>query len=375
MRTALAASLLATAWAAAPYTNLVTFDGKAGTTFTWQETNDPVMGGLSTGNFSVSSATNTAIFQGDVQIVPSLKAPGFCQSLTQDVFAVKFNDLSAYTHLQLLVRSFIPYAGFKVSFAADTLDPVFQSFKSDYNVTGDGQWQTVTIPFNQFSNNWSPATGEPIKRCSEDPSVCPTPKNLQDISQVGLWAEGVAGPFKLEVQWIRGVNAGSEQATAPQGCPGPVESTLLYNVSGRLAADYLPPGFATPTESLPQAVCCDANEPYPEPELFFSRPDIALFSTISATGVTTFYDSVCGLPVFTAPVNRTFAEWQAESTKFGWPSFRAEEVVSQNIVVMPDGKVRSACGTGLGSFDVDTVGPRYCIDLVCISGVKASSRV
>lgn len=41
------------------------------------------MGGLSTGNFSVSSTSQTALFQGDVKIVPSLQAPGFCQSLTQ----------------------------------------------------------------------------------------------------------------------------------------------------------------------------------------------------------------------------------------------------------------------------------------------------
>jgi hypothetical protein len=96
--------------------NLVTFDGKAGTTFTWQETNGawrahaclsprprscvlpPPMGGLSTGNFSVSSATNTAIFQGDVQIVPSLKAPGFCQSLTQVCGARSPPPLTSLTH-------------------------------------------------------------------------------------------------------------------------------------------------------------------------------------------------------------------------------------------------------------------------------------
>jgi hypothetical protein len=48
-------------------------------------------------------------------VVPStLRKLCLVMTPMQDVFAVKFNDLSAYTHLQLLVRSFIPYAGFKV---------------------------------------------------------------------------------------------------------------------------------------------------------------------------------------------------------------------------------------------------------------------
>jgi hypothetical protein len=31
---------------------------------------------------------------------------------------------------------------------------------------------------------------------------------------------------------------------------------------------------------------------------------------VNKTGVTTFYDSVCGIPLFRAPVGRTFAEWE-----------------------------------------------------------------
>jgi hypothetical protein len=79
----------------------------------------------------------------------SLGRPGFCLGLTQNIFA-KFNDLSPYTALQLSVRSATPYQGFKVSFAADTLNPLFESFKADFNVTSTNLWQTVTIPFNEF---------------------------------------------------------------------------------------------------------------------------------------------------------------------------------------------------------------------------------
>lgn len=51
-------------------------------------------------------------------------------------------------------------------------------------------------------------------------------------------------------------------------------------------------------------------------------PDIDLFAKLDKTKTTTFYDSVCGIPLFTAPKGRTFAEWQAESHEHGWPSFR-----------------------------------------------------
>merc|ERR1712032_1131658 len=40
--------------------------------------------------------------------------------------------------------------------------------------------------------------------CSkEHPEVCPTQRNLKDMTQFGLWTEGVAGKFHLEVKWIR----------------------------------------------------------------------------------------------------------------------------------------------------------------------------
>ncbi len=67
-------------------------------------------------------------------------------------------------------------------------------------------------------------------------------------------------------------------------------------------------------------------QPYPEPRGFYARPDVSLFTNVNANGVTVFYDSVCGVPVFQAPVNRTQAVWEAETAANGWPSFRDEEV-------------------------------------------------
>ena len=60
MRAALAVAaclgcLAATASVSAAPINLVTFDGAKGTTFDWAVMNDPVMGGLSSSNFSGES--------------------------------------------------------------------------------------------------------------------------------------------------------------------------------------------------------------------------------------------------------------------------------------------------------------------------------
>ena len=43
--------------------------------------------------------------------------------------------------------------------------------------------------------------------------------------------------------------------------------------------------------------------------------------------------SVCGVAVFNAPMGRSFAAWQAETEQHGWPSFRDEEVVKENMYV------------------------------------------
>jgi len=89
---------------------------------------------------------------------------------------------------------------------------------------------------------------------------------------------------------------------------------------------------------------------------------------LDATVVTTFYDSVCGKPLFRAPVGRTFQAWRTESEHHGWPSFRPEETVSENIIIHPGGEMSSTCGTHLGHNLPDRTGARYCIDLVCMAG-------
>ena len=83
----------------------------------------------------------------------------------------------------------------------------------------------------------------------------------------------------------------------------------------------------------------------------------------------TFYDTVSCAPLFVAPVGRSWAAFLQESSRHGWPSFRDEEVVHENVRVLPDSETVSTAGTHLGHNLPDAKGNRYCINLVSIAGV------
>jgi len=381
MRVPLLLCALSLATQAADVTKIATFDGAKETMWHWRDLNDPVMGGQSKATWVL--ANQTGIFDGYTAIVPSLKAPGFCNAETTNglgVFA-RGVDLAGTSHVVLKVRhTGAAYAGYKFSFAADTINPQFKSFKAGFQIQHPGEWEEVSIPWSDFSNDWSSYTGrcdtiDPTgtahKCCNSTyPEVCPTEKNKKDISQLGFWTEGVEGKFHLEIQWVGA--AKMARASANPGwnstCSGSIQSSLKYNISGRSADSTLPFGGA-PGESVADAVCCDPlYKPYAEPQGFYAWPSIDLFGNL-AQGQTTFYDSVCGIPLFTAPRNRTLAEFEADTKEHGWPSFRAEEVVQGNVLIdQATGIVTSKCGTHLGSFLPDAQGPRYCMDLSCISG-------
>merc|ERR1719310_1686419 len=403
--------------AANDHVDLVTFDGAPGTTWSWKALNDPVMGGVSFSTFSANVSGATAKWVGQVNVVPSLKAPGFCNAETTDGQGVsaRFNDASAFSHIEIKARAFTEYSGYKVSFAADTINPQFKSFKANFELQGDGMWRTVAIPLSSFSNDWStftgdcdtvdPNNGRKHTCCSQEtPEVCPTRKNLKDISQVGLWMEGHAGKFDVEIAWVRAGfgdtnsppvapwwpvdsqspsspndNGGSNSADDPStqflfphvgkiSCEGPVQSKLRYNMSARLDEGQLPVSMAE-GETLAEAICCDtAFSAFAEPIGYYNRPDVNLFAHLKEGETAVFYDSVCGIPLFKAPIGRTIAEFRAETEEHGWPSFRTEEIVTGNVhIVAGTERVVSSCGTHLGSNLPDEKGDRYCMDLACIS--------
>ena len=85
---------------------------------------------------------------------------------------------------------------------------------------------------------------------------------------------------------------------------------------------------------------------------------------------TSFYDSVTGNLLFTAPIGRTVQEFVAESKEHGWPSFRDAEVNWEYVRCLEghEEECVSITGTHLGHNIPDEKGNRYCINLVSIAG-------
>ena len=353
------------------------------------------MGGQSHGTWNVT-AGEFGSMTGEVVDVPSLGAPGFIKASADG----NFNDASAATGgvLALSVRSqTASYTGFRVSFAVGTSPSYACSsggslpysrgcFKSKFTVppSAGSEFVDVEIPFANFSDLWSAATGDPTSTCAEDASACVTAKTLAGIKRVEIWAEGVGGEIEIDLKAITAKPAAGGllgttarfSARPPSEfdtCSGPVQDDLKYGVSGR--TDPTVPVPVDADESLAEAVCCDARAKlYAEPQFLYEAPDIALFDKLPADGTPTiFYDSVCGLPLFKSPVGRTLDDFKADTTEHGWPSFRTLEVFTENVVTNETTTlVSSVCGTHLGSYLPDEEGPRWCIDLSCVAGTAAA---
>jgi hypothetical protein len=385
------ASFFALAVCSTADVNLVTFDGNPATTFNFQELNDPVMGGKSTGTFSLNKIGYFGIFDGEVVDVPSLKAPGFIKTAADGTFPDASTTIDG--GLVLKVRTSTPqYKGFAASFASGTMAPSYSCagggsipfsrgcFKARFSVPAGDSFTEIVIPWRNFSDLWSPATGDPTSTCAEKPDACPTAAKLKGIKRIEIWGEGALGKLHLEIDSIAAstslhsaqVQKTSRPDKADDLCSGPVQASLRYNISSRTTPDVPVP--VGDTESLAEAVCCDKRTlPFAEPQFLFQAPDISLFTKLEK-GITTFYDSVCGVPLFRTPVNRTLEDFKADTTEHGWPSFRQAEVFTEHVITnITSSLVTSSCGTHLGSYLPDSKGPRWCMDLSCISGHPSSS--
>jgi len=190
---------------------LTTFDGADATTQRWVAMNDPVMGGKSKATFNV--AGNAGVFDGAVAIVPALQAPGFC---TMQSPRVSFPDISGADAIQVVARQTSDYKGWRITIGDAPHNPdggapffVKGQYKANVAIPVSEEFQTITIPFSDFTFKWSDTTGEPTVKCVDDVSVCPDAKHLKAPRQLGLMAEGVEGSFHLEVQSITAMNTAS----------------------------------------------------------------------------------------------------------------------------------------------------------------------
>lgn len=187
---------------------LATFDEAPATSKTWKEMNDPVMGGKSTGTFSVENGLG--IFDGEVVDVPFLHAPGFIKADTVD--SAPFPDVSHCSAVKLLVKSDTAFGGFRFAFG-DAHAPHGKFFAYGYKsqfVPPVGEFGDVVIPFNNFTDYWDDATGEPIKTCSEGAIYCPDVNTLQNMKTMSVWAEGKAGKVHLELKAVKATGCTSK---------------------------------------------------------------------------------------------------------------------------------------------------------------------
>lgn len=186
---------------------------------------------------------------------------------------------------------------------------------------------------------------------------------------VAVWLLSLYPALGIEEKTLRAHNRAVRIEAPPastfDSCSNSIQSDLKFDISGR-TPDGIPVAIDD-DESLADAVCCDQRvEYYAEPQFLYEEVD--LFGTIG-NATTTFFDSVCGLPLFTAPLNRSMSDFQADTREHGWPSFRSAEVNFANVLVdSSTGLVTSSCGTHLGTFLPDAQGDRWCIDLSCIAG-------
>jgi len=197
-------SMLIASAAAASEVTLASFGASDATRRTWREQNDPVMGGKSVGTWTDNGDYGT--MEGTCAIIPALQAPGFINARATADYA----DVSACTGLQLEVRSSSTpdaYTGYRINFGngRSSCGKFFaKGYKANFAAPSGEAFGNVQVPFNEFTNCWSDATGDAITTCADDASKCPTSSQLQNLQSIAVWAEGVAGDVKLDVKSVKG---------------------------------------------------------------------------------------------------------------------------------------------------------------------------
>lgn len=194
-------------------------------TNTWTTLNDPVMGGQSYSNLAIENGI--ARFTGKCAIVPSLQAPGFITMETGNQFVdkpSKFPDISSCSAFSFEIKTNTDYGGYRVSFGK--AHPKGGRFASGYkaplllddDLPPVGEFGSVVVPFDKFSDKWNDATGDIEVECLDDPSYCPNQQWLRSMETMSFWGEGVEGMVDLEIKSIFAIGcdgSASSEAVAP----------------------------------------------------------------------------------------------------------------------------------------------------------------
>lgn len=163
-------------------TEMVIFDFQTqGDLEDWRVVNDGVMGGLSRGEI-IMTDSGTAVFQGILSLENN---GGFSSTRTLP----RPYNLDDYDGVSLRVRGDGNTYQFRLRLD-DRFDGV--AYRYSFQTTAD-EWMTVEIPFSECV---------PVfrgRKLSDVPPVVPA-----KIQQIGfLVSDKQAGPFRLEVDWIK----------------------------------------------------------------------------------------------------------------------------------------------------------------------------
>lgn len=200
-------------------TSEISIESFASPSLTWTSTNDPVMGGQSTGLVSIENGVG--VFDGEVKEVSFLHAPGFIKMAGSGTFP----DVSACSSLQLNLMAEEAYTGYRLGFGNIQLpgSRFSRGYHADFQAPV-GEYGLVTVPFNAFSAKWDPGTGDVEVRCEDDAQYCPDMSALRNMETLSIYGEGVEGSVHLKVKSIAAVGCSGEASSL--ATPTSMQATL-----------------------------------------------------------------------------------------------------------------------------------------------------
>ena len=184
-------------------------------------------------------------------------------------------------------------------------------------------------------------------------------RSVEQISNLLWWGKfsnccAITPEYKLDVnlkrsnvKWhfFQSVMSQKEHGT----CTKPLSKNLRWDVDWATA----------------DKICC-FNRHFAEYSGYFTTTEF--MKETGKDGPITFYDPINSKPLFIAPQGRSWREFIRESQDHGWPSFRDEEVVWENVRCLRNGETVTLDGIHLGHNLPDGSGNRYCINLVSVAG-------
>jgi hypothetical protein len=221
---------------------LVSFNGEAGTQHRFQFEADPVMTGTSYGSSSIDDGK--LVLKGYCSYRPFLtqkkeESSAYIKTETTDQ---KFPDVSSCEGISFVARSIDkPFPGYKFCIGVSTLRsrPTWMStidiggnragttkgkinkrsrlanqcYKAPFKAPS-GNFETVQIPFKDFTNFWDAETGDTVRSCKDSPDGvnCPDAATLADMKDMSIWADGEMGDVNLQIKEISAYGCGSPAA-------------------------------------------------------------------------------------------------------------------------------------------------------------------